>query len=61
MIVPEIYIGSRFLKDGYYSKHIISAVAKESLISYNLRQRRLETKNLYTVTPNVTKNQIKQI
>ena len=58
---PEIYIGRRFLKYGCYSKHIISAVAKESLISYNLTQRRLETEDLYTVTPNVTKNQIKQI
>ena len=43
-IMPEIYIGRRFLKEGCYSPKI--TVAEESLISYNLRQRASETQNL---------------
>ena len=42
-IVSEIYSGRRFLKDGCYSQQIVSAVAKESLIPYNLTQRVPET------------------
>ena len=47
-IVSEIYIGGRFLEHCfyYYSQQIISAVAKESLIPYNLTQRPPETQNL---------------
>ena len=45
-IVSEIYIGKGFLKDGYYSQQIISAVAKESLIRHNLTQRATEIQNL---------------
>ena len=30
-MVSEIYIVRRFLKDGYYSQYVISAIAKESL------------------------------
>ena len=62
-IVSEICIGGRFLEDCFYcySQQIISAVAKGSLISYNLIQKVPETQNLYTVTPNATANQIKKI
>ena len=44
-IVLEIYIGRRFLEDWFhcYSQQIISAVAKEYLISYNFTQRLSET------------------
>ena len=45
-IVSEIYIDRRFLKDSCYSQQIISAVAKEYLIPYNLIQRAPETQNL---------------
>ena len=41
-----MYIGRRFLKDGYYSEQVVSAVVKESLIPYNLTQRVPETQNL---------------
>ena len=61
-IVSEIYIDGRFLEDCfyYYSEQIISAVAKESLIPYNLTQRPPETQNLqyykteYHAKPNKT-------
>ena len=41
----EKCIGGRFLEDSFYcySKNIISAVAKESLIPYNIVQRPPET------------------
>ena len=42
-IVPEIYIGRRFLKEGCYSPK--TTVAEESLISYNLTQKAPETQN----------------
>ena len=47
-IVPEICIGGRFSEDCFYcySQQIISAVANESLISYNLIKRAPETQNL---------------
>ena len=38
-IVSEVYIARRFLKDGSYSQQTLSAVAKESLISYDLTER----------------------
>ena len=41
-----IYIGRGFLRGGCYCQQIISAVAKESLIPYNLTQRAPETQNL---------------
>ena len=41
-----IYIGRGFLKGCCYCQTIISAVAKESLIPYNLTQRAPETQNL---------------
>ena len=34
--MPEIYIGRRFLQDGCYSQQVISAVAKEYMIPFNL-------------------------
>ena len=43
--VPEIFIGRCFWKDGYYSQQIISVVAKETLIIYNLTQRVPETQS----------------
>ena len=43
----EIYLSRGFLNDDCYSKKIISAVAKESLISYSPTQRVPETQNLY--------------
>ena len=48
-IVSETCIGGRFLKDCFYffSQQIISVVAEEYVISYNLIQRVLETQNLY--------------
>ena len=47
-IVPDIYIVGTFLGDSFYcySKQIVFAVAKESLIPYNLTQRAPGTKNL---------------
>ena len=61
--MSEIYIGRSFLRDGCYSQHIISAVAKESLIPYNLTQRAPETQNvLYCNTkchPKLNKTKIK--
>ena len=47
-MASEIYIGVRFLDDcSYcYSCQIISAVANESLIPYNLEIRAPETQNL---------------
>ena len=45
-IVSKIYIGKHFLKKGCYFQQIIFAVAKESLIPYNLTQRAPETQNL---------------
>ena len=45
-IEPELYNGIRFLKQSCYSQQIISAVAKESLILYNLTQRTPETPSL---------------
>ena len=46
--MSEICIGGRFLEDCFYcySQQIISAVAKESLIPYNLTQITLETQKL---------------
>ena len=43
-----MYIGRRFLKDCFYYfyQQIISAVAIESLIPYELTQRASETQNL---------------
>ena len=41
-IVPEIYTGRRFLKNRCFSQQIISGVAKESLIPYNLTHNILE-------------------
>ena len=38
--MSEVYIGRHFLKDDCYSKQIISALAKESLIPYNLTLKR---------------------
>ena len=43
----EIYLSRDFLGDDCYFKQIISAVAKESPISYSLTQRVPETQNLY--------------
>ena len=47
-MVLEICIGGRFLEDCfyYYSQKIISAVANESLIPYNVIERTPETQNL---------------
>ena len=47
-IVPEIRIGGKFLKNYFYcySQEIISAVAEESLIPYNLIHTASETLNL---------------
>ena len=45
-IESELYNGIRFLKQSCYSQQIISAVAKESLILYNLTQRTPETPSL---------------
>ena len=47
-IVLEICIDERFLEDFFYcySQQIIFAVAKESLIPYNLIKRALETQEL---------------
>ena len=46
-IVLEIYFGGRLLEDFYcYYSQVISAVAKESLIPYNLTQRAPGTQNL---------------
>ena len=54
----ETYIGRYFLKDGSYSQQIISAVAKEPLIHYNLKpEPGKQTFN--NVTQNATPNQIK--
>ena len=51
-IVSEIiYIGIRFLKDCCYFHQIMSAVAKEYLIPYNLTQTALETQNIMTPNP----------
>ena len=55
-ILPEIYVGRRFLKDCCYSQQIIFAVAKESLIPYNFTQRAPEIKNPLII-PNATLNQ----
>ena len=60
-IVSEIYSGRRFLKDDCYSQQIVSAVAKESLIPYNLTQRVPETQIFNTATPHATPNQIKHM
>ena len=52
-IVSEIYISRRLLKDGCYSQQIKSAVAKESLIPYNLKHKttkhKTETQNPLTL------------
>ena len=45
-IVSEVYIARRFLKDGSYSQQTLSAVAKESLISYDLTERVPVSQNL---------------
>ena len=45
-IESELYNGIRFLKQSCYSQPILSAVAKESLILYNLTQRTPETPSL---------------
>ena len=47
-IMSEIYIGRRFLEHFFcrHSQQIISAVAKESLILYNLMQKTPETRNV---------------
>ena len=47
-IVSEMCIGERFLEDcfQFYSQQIISAVANESVIPYNLIKRALETEPL---------------
>ena len=45
-IEPELYNGIRFLKQSCYSQKVLSAVAKESLILYNLTQRTPETPSL---------------
>ena len=44
-IVSEICLGGRFLEDCFYcySQQIISAIANESLIPYNLMKRAPET------------------
>ena len=64
-IVLEIYIRGSFLKDCFYcySHQFISAVAKDSLIPYNLLERAPETQNATpnqikktTTTPKKTKN-----
>ena len=59
----EICVLGRFLEDYFYcySKQIISTVAKESLIPYNLIQNAPETQTFNALTPNVTLNQIKKI
>ena len=46
-VSQQICIGGRFLESFFYcySQQILSAVAKESLILYNLRQRAPETQN----------------
>ena len=46
-IVSEDYVGGRFLEDYFYcySQQIISTIAKESLIPYNLTQRTSEIQN----------------
>ena len=65
-IVSEICIGCIgrcFLEDCFYRycQQIISAVANESLIPYNLIKRRPETQITFnTVTSNVNPNQIKK-
>ena len=41
----KIYIARRLLKDSCYSEPIISPVAKESLVLYNLTRRAPETRN----------------
>ena len=58
----EICVLGRFLEDYfyYYSKQIISTVAKESLIPYNLIQNTPETQTFNALTPNATLNQIKK-
>ena len=47
-IVLEVCIGGCFLEDCFYcySKKIVSAVANESLIAYNLIKRAQEMQNL---------------
>ena len=61
-IVSEIYIGVHFLEGcSYcYSCQIISAVANESLIPYNLKKEHQKHKTFNTVTPNATSNQIRK-
>ena len=62
-LVLEIDNGRLFLEDCFYcySQQIISTVAKESLISYNLRQRAPETQNLKCCNTIYYPNQIKQM
>ena len=61
-IVSKICIGGRFLEDCFYcySQQIISAVANESLIPYNLIKEHQKHRTFNTVTPNATPNQIKK-
>ena len=51
-IVAEICIGVRLLEDCFYcySQQIISTVANESIISYNLIKKAPKTQNLYCCT-----------
>ena len=59
--MPGIYIGRRFLKDGYCSQQFIPAVAKESLVLYKLTQNTSNKNTFDAVTPNATPDQIKQM
>ena len=61
-LVSEIYIDRFFLKNDCYSQQVISAVAREFLIPYNVTKRVPETqKSLNTVTTNTTPNETKQM
>ena len=44
-----------------YSQKILSAVAKESLISYDLHRKHQKDISFNTVTPNATLNKAKQM
>ena len=57
--MPGIYTGRRFLKDGYCSQKFIPAVAKDSLVLYNLTQNTSKKNTFDAVTPNATPDQIK--
>ena len=61
-IVSEICMGGFFLEDSFYcySQQVTSAIAHKSLISYNLWKEHQKRRTFNTITPDVTRNQIKK-